>query len=179
MNIREATLDDAAAIAKVHVESWRTTYQGILPDEFLAGFSYDERELLWREVITSSRRSVYVAENEREEIIGFVSGGRARDRETLYDGELDAIYLLAPYQRNGIGRQLVVALATRLIEQDIRSLLVWVLAVNPARKFYERLGGQLIDQKPTSIGGESLIEVAYGWRDAHKIIKEFGQSERR
>jgi hypothetical protein len=27
--IRTATVHDAAAIAKVHVESWRTTYQGI------------------------------------------------------------------------------------------------------------------------------------------------------
>jgi len=34
MKIRRATLQDAENIAKVHVDSWRTTYQNLLPKEF-------------------------------------------------------------------------------------------------------------------------------------------------
>jgi hypothetical protein len=33
MSIRPATAADAAVIAKVHADSWRTTYPGIVPDE--------------------------------------------------------------------------------------------------------------------------------------------------
>jgi hypothetical protein len=46
MRIREATIADVAAIAKVHAESWRTTYKGLLPDDYLANLTYEQREPL-------------------------------------------------------------------------------------------------------------------------------------
>ncbi len=30
MRIREARLEDASAIARVHIDAWRETYQGII-----------------------------------------------------------------------------------------------------------------------------------------------------
>jgi GNAT superfamily N-acetyltransferase len=173
IKIRTANLSDAAGIARVHVESWRTTYKGIIPEDFLAKLSYEQREHLWDQVLTDPNRSrfVYVAEDEPGQIVGFISGGPEPSGDILYTGEIDAIYLPASHQGQGIGRRLVVSLASRLIQENMTALLVWVLAANPARKFYERLGGQLIYEKETSIGGASLIEVAYGWQDAHTLIK--------
>ena len=78
MIIREARIDDAAGIAKVHVDTWRTTYAGILPDEHLANLSYERREKLWIDYILSdaeSRIFNYVAENDAGQIVGFASGG--------------------------------------------------------------------------------------------------------
>ena len=171
VKIRTANLSDAAGIARVHVESWRTTYKGIIPDDFLARLSYEQREHLWNQVLTDPSRFVYVAEDEPGQIVGFISGGPEPNGDILYTGEIDAIYLLVPYQGQGIGRRLVITLASRLIQESMTALLVWVLAANPARKFYERLGGQLVYEKETSIGGASLIEVAYGWRDAYTLIE--------
>lgn len=180
MNIRTANVHDAAAIAKVHVECWLTTYKGIVPDDFLASISYEQREQLWRQVLRDPTRSrfVYVAEDEGGSIVGFVSGGRERRRDTLYTAELDAIYLLAPYQRQGIGRRLAVNLVNGLIQEGMTALLVWVLAGNPARRFYERIGGQLVYEKTAAIGEVSLTEVAYGWRDAYKLIEQAGSPQR-
>jgi FR47-like protein len=59
--------------------------------------------------------------------------------------------------------------STRLIQEGMTALLLWVLAANPARKFYERLGGQPVYEKTVTIGGVPLIEVAYRWRNAHTI----------
>ena len=173
VKIRTANLSDIAGIARVHVESWRTTYKGTIPEDFLAKLSYEQREHLWDQVLTDPNRSrfVYVAEDEPGKIVGFISGGPEPSGDILYTGEIDAIYLLASHQGQGIGRRLVVSLASRLIEENMTALLVWVLATNPARKFYERLGGQLIYEKQTSIGGASLIEVAYGWQNAHTLIE--------
>jgi GNAT superfamily N-acetyltransferase len=164
---------DAAAIATVHIESWRTTYKGILPDDFLARLSHAQREQLWHQVLTdaSSPSFVYVAEEENGEIIGFASGGPERNGDAVYTGELYAIYLLAPYQGQGIGRQLVTRLVNRLIQDGRMALLLWVLAENPARMFYEQLGGRPVYEKIVTIGGVPLLEVAYGWRDAH-ILSE-------
>lgn len=43
MHIRRATETDAAAIARVQVDSWRSTYKGIVPEQHLISLSYKER----------------------------------------------------------------------------------------------------------------------------------------
>jgi hypothetical protein len=51
MNIRAAEPGDAAGIARVHVNSWRTTYPSILPAAVLASLSYQRRETAWVEIL--------------------------------------------------------------------------------------------------------------------------------
>jgi GNAT superfamily N-acetyltransferase len=178
VHIRPATVQDATAMAHVHVESWRTTYKGIVPADFLARLSYAQREQFWRQVLTDpgSRTVVYVAEDEHGQVVGCASGGPERSEDPVYTGELYAIYLLAQYQRQGIGRQLVITLANRLLQDGMTALQLWVLAENPARQFYERLGGRLVYEKTVTIGGVPLLEVAYGWQDAQRLIEAAGQA---
>jgi GNAT superfamily N-acetyltransferase len=164
MQIRPAHPDDAAALAKVHVDSWRTTYKGIVADDYLASLSYAQREKMWRDILTNFTATtfVYGAEDGRGQLIGFISGGPAQNNELVYAGELFAIYLLDVYQRQGIGRQLTMTLVQRLLAEGISSMLLWVLAENPARRFYEALGGQAVKEMAITIGNAELIEVAYG-----------------
>lgn len=172
MIIREASAEDAPGIARVHVDSWRTAYKGIVADDFLANLSYESREKKWREKITEKESAAhcFVAEDQNE-IIGFAIGGKERDNDPLYLGELHAIYLLATHQRHGMGKQLVQAVTTALVAQGYRTMLVWVLAENPARKFYEKMGGVYVREKTAEIGQQTLSEVAYGWRDITMLLK--------
>src|SRR5262247_626567 len=64
IRIREAQMQDSAAIAKVHVDSWRTTYKGIVSDDYLSAMSYTEREQRWQEFFedTDHFQFVYLAE---------------------------------------------------------------------------------------------------------------------
>src|SRR5215510_9715408 len=130
MLIREASLTDAAAIARVHVDSWRTTYAGIVPADYLATLSYTQREQFWRDTLSTpaSSRCVYVAVHDTGQIVGFASGGPERSGDAVYRGELYAIYLLALYQRQGLGRHLTLAVVQRLLQCGLPSMLVWVLA---------------------------------------------------
>src|ERR671939_726224 len=141
--IREATPHDARGIATVHVLSWRTTYRGLLSDRYLDGLDIDDHESRWQRLLASGGGDTFVAQ-EGSEIVGFASCGRERDQDPIYLGELYAIYLLQDNQRRGLGRRLVSAVAERLIELEYRSMLVWVLAANPARGFYEALGGAFV-----------------------------------
>jgi GNAT superfamily N-acetyltransferase len=172
VEIRTACASDAAAIARVHVDSWRTTYRGIVPDDFLAALSYEQRERMWRDILSPAPRSsfVSVAEDPGGQIVGFASGGPARDADHDYSGEVYAIYLLQDQQRHGLGRRLIRALVQQLVQAGMTSLLVWVLADNPARKFYEALGGQYVYDKQVSLGNARLVEVAYGWRNACILV---------
>jgi GNAT superfamily N-acetyltransferase len=111
-----------------------------------------------------------VAQDEKS-IVGFASGGPERSGHLHYDGELYAIYILDAYQCQGIGRELVSRVAERLLEQGMESLVVWVLAVTPSRRFYERLGGKEAAEKTVHIGGVQLDEVAYGWCDIRRLAE--------
>jgi hypothetical protein len=74
--IRAATQQDASAIAHVHVQSWLTTYAGIVPDDYLASLNEAERVLLWQDWLTRDIQ-VYVIELDGE-VVGFISGGQSR-----------------------------------------------------------------------------------------------------
>ena len=173
MFIRAASPTDAAAIARVHVDSWRTTYADIVPADYLANLSYAQREQFWRDILSTPTPSggVYVAAQDTGEVVGFASGGPERSGDTVYRGELYAIYLFASSQRQGLGRRLTMAVVQRLLQCGLPSMLVWVLARNPGRAFYATLGGQHVDEKEVTIGAAQLVEVAYGWRDLRALVQ--------
>jgi len=167
--VRPATLDDAAAIARVHVASWRTTYRGLLPNDFLASLSEDHYTDRWTRVIGDGLSRVFVVEDDQE-IVGFASCGRERAGESGFTGELYAIYILDRAQRQGHGRELVRAVAGALREMKLPDMIVWVLRDNiAARHFYERLGGAYVRSQPITIGTATLEEVSYGWRTLAEI----------
>ena len=173
ISIRVAQIADATAIAGVHVESWRTTYAGIVPDDYLDSIDVREWELRRHDQLANSedRELSYVAADD-ERVVGWAGGGPERSGTKDYDGELYAIYLLEDYQRRGIGRQLTEAVVSSLVELGMRSMLTWVLTDNtPARRFYEALGGQYVREQEIIIGGASLVEVAYGWKDLSSLAQ--------
>ena len=168
VRIREAVPADARAITRVHIDTWRTAYAGIVPAEHLAGLSYERREAVWVQILSRDEpaQSNFVAETGSGEIVGFAGGGPEREGDRVYRAELYAIYLLREHQRRGTGRRLARAVARGLLAAGFDSMLLWVLEDNhPARRFYESLGGEQVGRKTIEIGGADLVEVSYGLRD--------------
>jgi len=166
VTIRAAGPADARGIAEVHVAAWRATYGEIVPSGYLDRLSVDERERRWvTQLDPTAPAFAFVAVDGAGRIVGFASGGLRRDGDPAYAGELYAIYLLAERQGGGIGRRLVAAVARELAARGMPSMLLWVFAANPARRFYEALGGVYLGEQQFEIDGATLTEVAYGWRD--------------
>ena len=163
VTIRLAKEEDAKSIGLVHVESWKTTYSGIVPDAYIATLNADSRSQTWLERLRTGDAAIIVAEDEGR-IFGFVSGGKARDQIEGFDAELYAIYLIHSEQRQGVGRLLTRYLTNLLYDDGFRSMYVWVLSENPAVNFYKRLGGNFLTTKAIEIGGFPLEETAFGWR---------------
>jgi GNAT superfamily N-acetyltransferase len=156
--VRAAKEQDASAIAHVHIQSWLTTYAGIVPDDYLAALNEAERVTLWRDWLTRDI-DVYVAELDGG-VIGFVSGGQIREPLLGYDAELFAIYLLEQAQGRGMGTALLRKLAESLRAKGFKGMTVWVLERNPAKHFYEKSGATIVNVKKIEIGGVLLQEVA-------------------
>ncbi|MEL7647713.1 MAG: GNAT family N-acetyltransferase [Sedimentibacter sp.] len=167
MIIREAKISDALSIAKVNVDTWRSTYKGILSNEYLNNLSYEQREQAMKNIINNSKKdgiSIFVIEESINRIVGFFTCGRERNNDEIYHGELYAIYIIEEYQNKGIGKMLFNHVQERLSSQKLHPMLIWVLEENkPACNFYEIRGGNRIKERYINIENEILKEVAYGF----------------
>lgn len=170
MQIRKARIEDSAGLAKVQVDSYRTAYAGIFPQAYLDQFSYEEQEQDWRDWMTSRPEDLlYVAETATGEMVGYALARPGLTEIPPYDSELIALHVLSGHQRQGVGRQLVAAVAGQLRQRGSRSLMLWVLEENGARGFYERLGGKLLDE--SKLNWCDTLEVAYGWPAIEVLCK--------
>jgi ribosomal protein S18 acetylase RimI-like enzyme len=133
--IRAATVDDARAIAEVHVASWRAGYRGLIDDEVLAGLSIDERAAMWETILTDGETVVLVAAGDP--IAGFVAFNPER-------AEIGALYVAPRRFRTGVGTALLTAAHEHLKGKP--EVVLWVLEGNrAARAFYERHGYEADD----------------------------------
>lgn len=170
MLIRPAQIADAPEMARLHVDTWRTTYTGIVPTAHLANLSYERCQAGWIEHLANPQdEHAFVAEARPGQIIALASCGPQREPLPGFDGELYVLYVLQAFQGQGCGRRLLVHAARDLASRGFRSLVIWVLKDNPACQFYARLGGQLSAEKTVQIGGQPLLDVAYTWPDLHSL----------
>jgi ribosomal protein S18 acetylase RimI-like enzyme len=166
IRLRSAKPADARAIARIHVETWRTTYPGMLPDRALIDMNIDGKARSWRNMLEQPETAgaVLVAEESDGGItIGFASACRNRHALLPYEGEVQTLYVLPDWQNQGIGRGLLEGCFAALRERSLASAVVWVLADNPARFFYERMGGKRTGERDENLWGATLHEIAYGW----------------
>lgn len=136
--IRHATVEDAVAIAKIHVRTWQTAYAEIFPAEFLANLSVEKRTAAWLDLLADNQSTTIVAESDGV-IAGWASGGVSRDADAADSSELHAIYVLPEYWDKGIGAKLLLAIDA-ILSQPLTTTL-WVLRDNErALRFYEKFG---------------------------------------
>ena len=173
MRIRRAARGDASAIGRVHVETWQSAYAGLLPDAILAGMSDVRHAAMWQQTLSdpSEARGVFVADDEEAGVVGFGSCGPVRDTPEGLDGteqrvgEVYLLYVETDFQNQGIGRRLLDALFRQLRADGFDTAVLWMLADNPTRFFYEGLGGQKVGEGTDTFAGADVDEVAYAWRD--------------
>ncbi|HYD32661.1 MAG TPA: GNAT family N-acetyltransferase [Azospirillaceae bacterium] len=173
MIIRPARTADAEGIAHVHVDSWRTTYPGMVPDDYLVSLSERASLLRWRHALTGAwgTNRTFIAEDPAWGIIGFATCGIQRTKLEGFGGEFYALYLQDFAQGQGTGRQLMATMADDLRAVGINSAVVWVLKSNPSRWFYQRLGGMPLAEQPIRFAGADLVEFAYGWKDLAPLAR--------
>lgn len=181
--IHKATVADAPSIARVHVTCWHETYKGIVPEAVLATLSVPRRTVAWENILRDPAKhddsAVYFRRADNE-IAGFGACGNQRDSDLKgqgFDGEIGSIYVLQKFQRRGIGRSLISALAGDLVSRGHHGVALWVLRENAAaRHFYERFAGEVIGEKKDVRGEAVLVEIAYGWRNLEELQSQVGSA---
>jgi ribosomal protein S18 acetylase RimI-like enzyme len=161
--IRPATMQDVPALAKLHVDTWRSTYQGLISADFLEQLTYELKEAQWKQGLRSSSTSAHrlVAEHE-DAIAGFaIVGGKPSDAWPQ-TSEMYALYVSSDAKGRGIGSKLFLASAEWLRAKGHNSMLIRVLKGNQlAIGFYESRGAVLIGEDSVEIGDRVYPELIY------------------
>jgi GNAT superfamily N-acetyltransferase len=148
IELSEATLHDYEDIAALQTESWRSAYRGILPVSYLNGPILKERQTHWRNLMFSAggrRRGVFLA-TDCGTLLGFVCV--LLDEEPAWGARLDNIHVRPAYKGRGTGRLLFRSAAewVSTCEPQWPMHLFVFEANHPARRFYEALGGKVVEQ---------------------------------
>jgi GNAT superfamily N-acetyltransferase len=174
VQLRDAQVSDAEAIARVQIETWRSTYRGLMPDSVIDKFTNADRAGSWRAGLSGDRtqRHDIVAETKSGEVIGFSCGGLNRTTEFPFAGEVYAIYVLPTFQRAGVGTHLFHRSLTTLLRDGMLSALVWALEGNRrANDFYKKCGGECLGERWETFDDEKLNHFIYGWRDLSSYLR--------
>jgi ribosomal protein S18 acetylase RimI-like enzyme len=155
--VRPATDADRPAIAELQIASWRTTYAGLLPDDYLGQPVSDDLHANWQGLDRAEGDVLLVAEATAGGLIGFVY---VKDKEGPY---VDNLHVRPDCKGQGIGRALMKAAARALQAQGDRSVWLTVMSGNDdALAFYLALGGE---------AGEESDHLLYGQKVRHRPIR--------
>jgi len=176
--IRDATLQDAEAMARIQVEGWTRAYASFIPDQLPASYDIGVRQAEWRDRLARpARGTVHLVAAEGDAVLAIASGGPPLRDEAIVEGDTDdytsqvyGLYVTPGRYGGGNGRRLLGALATRLAGLGHRNLCLWAFERNPFRRFYDRLGGRPLAKAVWEVGGVTVHEMAYGWPDIGALI---------
>lgn len=167
MTLRRARAADESAIIRLHTDSWRTAYRGILRDDFLDGALAANRRQLWSGRFCEINREdqLIILSEEFGEIRGFACAFLDADPE--WGTLVDNLHVAPGFKGRGLGRQLMAAVAMEVQRRGLHPVLhLWVYEQNvQARRFYERLGGVVTACTAESApDGSRVNALRYGWR---------------
>lgn len=127
IEIREACVDDAAAIGAFQTAVWNEAYAGLVRQDYLDSVTVEMRTDRWRSRF-GSRRILLACDDGR--VVGVASCTHASEPP-----ELNTLYVEAAHRGTGIGGRLLRAAIAPGPAQ------LWVFEANPAAiRFYERAG---------------------------------------
>ncbi len=95
--IRQASIGDAEEIAKIHVLAWQIAYCEIIPETYLQSLSQEKYTANWQARLSKSTKGTLVNETKGKKIVGWVSFGSSRDKNSSMNGEIYAIYVHPEY----------------------------------------------------------------------------------
>jgi ribosomal protein S18 acetylase RimI-like enzyme len=177
LRLRDATPRDAKALGDVFVQAWRREHAGLLPQEVLSARSAAQSAANWSRTLTAIARGertnqfVLVALLPGSSRVGLIVGVEQAAERPAGEGEVILVQVADGHRGHGVGAALMSAAARRLINGGARSMIVRVLEANgSARRFYERLGGELTTEtRQVEESGLWFPECVYLWPDLSAV----------
>ena len=160
--IRNVKQEDLWAVSSIVVEGWKSAYRGIIDDEFLDSLKVEDN---YNKRLKDYQENGFIVAEIDNEVVGFcrytINNLFSQDVKYI-DCELCAIYVKPELQRQGIGKALFNYVIQEQKKNNNKNMILWCLKENyNARKFYEKMGGNLYGKNEIKKGGKKYKEVGY------------------
>lgn len=174
MSIREATTEDAARIAELHVEGWEE-FRAFVPRAVMDARTVGSRTAEWAEFLAGDRTGTRTTVAELDgAVIGFASTRLLDEPEHGANGEIKNLFVDAAVRGEGVGRRLLADSARWLAANGGEPIVLYSFTENPYRGAYDRLGGRVVGERPTEWDGIVVPETGYVWGSAAELIRAAG-----
>lgn len=162
LTFRDATAEDAGLISHIHSTSWRKTYRGLIPEDYLKRLPNDYWVPSVRSWLGSGQLYGLIALQDGRPV-GCAIYGRGRDAQYDGWGEIVSLYLLPDCMRRGVGSALLDECLRLLREDGYDRCYLWAIEGNAiADSFYRKHGFIRTGERiPYRIGGQDVADVRY------------------
>jgi len=141
VTIRQASLEDTPAIARIVNASWRAAYAGIVPADVLDALSDEKKQAQLAAGLDRSPEMRYYVLEADGVPVGAACLHPTRDEDLPEAGEFSFFYLLPAYWRSGYGTLLLAHVEREAKTHGYLILCCWTLEENArAIAFYEKNG---------------------------------------
>ena len=162
ISIRRGNEEDSEVISRIHAESWKSAYKGMVPEEYLKDLKDDFWALNFKKWISEDMVKVKIIYVDFK-AAGVIAYGKSRDEKFNDYAEVWSFYLRPEYFRKGLGTTLMKSVLCEMCDEGYKHCYLWVLETNNnARRFYEKIGFRSNNDKCHSkILDKNLIDIRY------------------
>ena len=153
ITIRKATPEDALGISIVNVYTWKTTYSGLIPEDFINSRIEKVIEIAERNKREIEEKDNFIVATVDGVIVGFACYGESREEEFINVAEIYAIYVLSGFQGQGIGGKIFTSCIEELKKNRFDSVIINCLKGNKSLEFYKHMGAKIIGEREDKVKG--------------------------
>ena len=174
MNIvyRKAEFSDHTEIARLHADSWKRNYRGILSEQYLEHEVEKDRLETWQKRLGAPALNQHVTvATESNRVIAFCC--ILLDDDPVFGSLIDNLHVMTGLQKSGIGKMLISHSAAIMRDKaSSKNVYLWVYENNTnARAAYDRLGAINVETLAKKHDDGSVARACrYAWADASQLI---------
>lgn len=160
--IRKIEEKDIPSVVDIQVNGWKTSYKGIIDDDVLNSMNRDERIEKRK---NDYKENGFVVAELNNQVVGFcryIDSNKFTQDILDINCELLALYVNPDLKYNGIGTKLFQFVINEFKSKNKTKMILWCLKDNePSKKFYTKMGGEIIKERAIKIGEKEYLEVGF------------------
>lgn len=173
IQLRPASFSDYEAIARLHADSWKKNYRGMMSDDYLDNKVDLDRHQVWQKRLKAPMpKQVVTVAFAKGLLAGFCC--TLLDDDPVFGSLIDNLHVCTSMQKSGIGKMLVKDAAEKILTQaSSHNMYLWVYEANKnARAAYEHLGGRC-HETVLKVGddGSTAPVCRYIWPQVQELIR--------
>ncbi len=160
--IRNIEENDIPSVVDIQINGWKTAYREIIDDNVLNSMNREERIEKRRKDYKENGFIVAELDNQVVGFCRYIDSNKFTQDISNVDCELLALYVKPDLKYNGIGTKLVQFVINEFKSKNKTKMILWCLKDNePSKKFYTKMGGEIIKERVIEIGEKGYCEVGF------------------